>query len=107
MVGKSLVSIVSAGMSKFGKIEGMYGRELFAEAADEAFQKCPKIDPKRNIQALIIGQMIDCFEHQSHVAPALSDWTGLLPTPAIRVEAACASSSAAIRYGILAILSGV
>ena len=39
LTGKPLVSIVSAGMSKFGKRVGMYGRELFAEAASEAFEQ--------------------------------------------------------------------
>jgi len=107
LVHKPLVSIVSAGLSKFGKMEGLSGRELFAEAAKEAFQRCPEIDPKKDIQALIIGQMSESFEHQGHTAPTLSDWAGLLPTPAIRIETACASSAAAIRYGIMAILSGI
>ncbi len=104
---KPLASIVSAGLSKFGKREGLSGRELFVEAAKEAFENCPNLDPKRDIQALIIGQMSESFEHQGHSAPAVSDWTGLLPVPAVRVEVACASSGAAIRYGVLAILSGV
>jgi len=104
---KPLVSIISAGLSKFGKREGLSGRELFVEAALEAFGKCPKLDPKKDIQALIIGQMSESFEHQGHTAPTLSDWAGLLPAPAIRIETACASSAAAIRYGIMAILSGI
>jgi len=33
LTGKRLATIVSAGLSKFGKREGLYGRELFAEAA--------------------------------------------------------------------------
>jgi len=102
-----LISIVSAGLSKFGKREGLSGRELFVEATLEAFEKCPKLDAKKDIQALIIGQMSEAFEHQGHTAPTLSDWAGLLPAPAIRIETACASSAAAIRYGIMAILSGI
>lgn len=107
MSGKPLASIVSAGQSKFGKMTGISGRELFVEAVKEAFDKCPSIDPKRDIQALIIGQMSEAFEHQGHNAPILSDWAGLLPAPAVRTEVACASSAAALRYGVLAILSGV
>ena len=107
MARKPLVSIISAGLSKFGKRGGLSSRELFAEAAKEAFQRCPKLDPKREIQALIVGQMSESFEHQGHTAPTLSDWTGLLPAPAIRIETACASSGGAIRYGIMAILSGI
>ncbi len=105
--GKPLVAIVSAGLSKFGKREGVSGRELFVEAVEETFEKCPELNPKRDIKALIIGQMSEAFEHQGHTAPTLSDWAGLLPTPAIRTEVACASSAAAIRYGIFGILSGI
>ena len=100
------MSIISAGLSRFGKIKGISGRELFVEAAKEAFERCTALDPKKDIQALIIGQMSESFEHQGHIAPIISDWTGLLPTPAVRTEVACASSAAALRLGILAILSG-
>jgi len=105
--GRPLAAIVSAGLSKFGKRDGLSGRELFAEAAKEAFEMCPNLDPKKDIKTLIIGSMSDAFEHQCHLAPIISEWAGLLPTPAVRVEAACASSSVAIRYGLFAILSGL
>lgn len=106
-MSKPLVSIISAGLSKFGKREGISGRELFVEAAKEAFERCPELDPKKDIQALVVGQMSESFEHQGHTAPTMSDWAGLLPTPAVRTEVACASSAAAIRYGLMAILSGI
>jgi acetyl-CoA C-acetyltransferase len=107
MTGKPLASIVSAGMSKFGKMEGISARELFSDAAIEAFQKCPNLNPKRDIQALFIGQMGESFEHQGHTGPTALDWIGLLPIPAIRTEAACSSSAVAIRTGLYAILSGL
>jgi acetyl-CoA C-acetyltransferase len=105
--GRPLVAIVSAGLSKFGKREGVSGRELFAEAAVEAFRRCPNVDLRKEIKTLIVGQMSENFEHQAHVAPALSDWAALLPAPAIRTEVACASSAAALRCGIFSILSGI
>jgi acetyl-CoA C-acetyltransferase len=107
MQGKPLASIVSAGMSKFGKFEGVYYRELFAEAAREAFEKCPNLDPKRDIKALMVGQMGESFEHQGHTGPTVLDWAGLLPIPAIRTESACSSSAVAIRAGLFAIMSGL
>ena len=73
MQGKPLASIVSAGMSKFGKFEGVYYRELFAEAAREAFEKCPNLDPKKDIKALMVGQMGESFEHQGHTGPTVLD----------------------------------
>jgi acetyl-CoA C-acetyltransferase len=107
MHGKPLASIITAGMSKFGKREGTCSRELYAEAALEAFTKCPNLNPKRDIKAAFIGQMGESFEHQGHTGPTVLDWIGLLPIPAIRTEAACSSSAAALRTGTFAIMSGL
>ncbi len=106
MTGKPLASIVSAGITKFGVREGLYGRELFVEAVKEAFERCPKLDPKRDIKGLFVGQMSESYEHQAHTAPMLLDWIGLLPIPAFRTEGACASSSVALRTALFSILSG-
>ncbi len=107
MNGKPLVSIISAGLSKFGKHEGLYAREIFSLAAKEAFDRCPKLDPKSDIKAMFIGHMGESYEHQGHTASAVADWVGLLNIPATRTEAACASSGAALRSGIYAVLSGL
>ena len=104
-LGKPIASIVSAGISKFGVREGLYTRELFAEAAREAFHACPNLDPRRDIQALFVGMMSDSYEHQAHVAPLFLDWIGLTPKPAVRTEAACASSSVAMRTALSAVAS--
>ena len=107
MSSKPLVSIVSAGLSKFGCHKDHIGRELFAHATKEAFEGCPNLDPIKDVEALFIGHMGESYEHQGHTGPTLADWTGLLPKPAIRVESACASSGSALRTGIMAILSGL
>jgi acetyl-CoA C-acetyltransferase len=107
MASKPLVSIVSAGLSKFGRRDGLFGRELFADATKEAFNRCPNLDPVKDVEALFVGHMGESYEHQGHTGPTLANWTGLLPKPAIRVESACASSGSALRTGILAILSGL
>jgi acetyl-CoA C-acetyltransferase len=105
--GKPLVSIISAGLSKFGKHEGLYAREIFSYAVKEAFDRCPKLDPKHDIKALFIGHMGESYEHQGHMGSAAADWAGLLGIPATRTEAACASSGVALRSGIYAVLSGL
>jgi len=105
--GKPLVSIVAAGLSKFGKREGLYARELFAEAVKEAFDRCPRLEPKRDVKAMFVGHMGEAYEHQGHMGAAAADWTGLLNIPATRTEAACASSGAALQSGIYAVLSGL
>ena len=107
MKGKPLVSIVSAGLSKFGKREGLYARELFAEAAKEAYDRCPKLNPKKDIKALYVGHMGESYEHQGHTGSTMADWAGLVPVPATRTEAACASSGVALRAAIQAVLSGL
>ena len=106
-MGKPIASIVSAGITKFGVREGLYMRELFAEAAKEALDQCPNLNPRRDVQALFVGMMSDSYEHQAHVAPLFLDWIGLTPNPAFRTEAACASSSVAMRTALFAIASGM
>jgi len=105
--GKPLVSIISVGLSKFGKHEGLYAREIFTQAIKEAFDKCPKLDPKRDIKAMFIGHMGESYEHQGHSGSTMADWAGLAGIPATRIEAACASSGTALRSGIYAVLSGL
>jgi acetyl-CoA C-acetyltransferase len=105
--GKPLVSIISAGLSKFGKHKDLYAREIFAYAAKEAFERCPKLDPKKDIKALFIGHMGESYEHQGHTGASVADWAGLLNISATRTEAACASSGVALRSGIFAVLSGL
>ena len=102
-----IASIVSAGISKFGVRDGIYSRELFAEAEKEAVDNCPNLDPRRDIQALFVGMMSESYEHQAHIAPLMLDWVGLLPKPAFRTEGACASSSVALRAALFSIASGI
>jgi acetyl-CoA C-acetyltransferase len=98
---------VSAGLSKFGKLDGLYAREIFAEAAKEAFDNCPKLEPKKDIQALYVGHMGESYEHQGHTGATMADWAGLGHIAATRTEAACASSGAALRAAICAVRSGL
>jgi acetyl-CoA C-acetyltransferase len=105
--GKPLVSIISAGLSKFGKLEGLYAREIFADAAKEAFDRCPNLNPKKDIKALFVGHMGESYEHQGHTGATMADWSGLLHVPATRTEAACASSGVALRAAVQAVLSGL
>ena len=51
--------------------------------------------------------MSEGFENQGHQGAAAVTWTGLLPRPGIRVEAACASSGAALRFGLATIMAGI
>lgn len=98
--------IVSAAQTKFGVLEGVALRELFAEAVDKATTDAGI--PKKDIQAVFAGCFIpEMLVHQGHTAPLLADFAGLRGLPATRHEAACASGAVALRAGIMAIESGL
>lgn len=97
---------MSAAQTKFGKLEGISLREMFAEAVDKVTVEAGI--PKEDIQAAFIGTFIpEMLVHQGHTAPLLLDYAGLRGLPATRHEAACASGATALRAGIMAIESGL
>ncbi len=99
-------NIVSAAQTKFGKLEGVTLREMFAEAVDKATTQAGV--PKEDIQAAFIGTFIpEMLVHQGHTAPLLLDYAGMRGLPATRHEAACASGATALRAAIMAIESGL
>lgn len=99
-------NIVSGGMTKFGALEGVSLREMFAEAVDKATIGAGI--PKKDIQAAFIGTFIpEMLVHQGHTAPLLVDYAGMKGLPATRHEAACASGATALRAAVMAIESGM
>jgi acetyl-CoA C-acetyltransferase len=101
----SNTNIVSGAQTKFGKLEGITLREMFAEAVDKA--TIGSGIPKKDIQAAFIGTFIpEMLIHQGHTAPLLVDYAGLKGLPATRHEAACASGATALRSAIMSIESG-
>lgn len=108
MKGEPLAAIVSVGMTRFGKLPGFSVRELFSLAFKEALERCPELDPKRDIQAIFVGNMAgEGWEHQGHWGPICADWVGLVPRASTRFENACASSGVAFRCAVMAIKSGL
>lgn len=102
------VSLVGAGMSKFGSFPEKSSRDLFLDAFQEMRGSVDNEFDIQDIEFISIGNFSsDLFEGQSHTAPIMADAVGLVPKPAIRVEDACASSGVALRQGILAIASGL
>ncbi len=83
-------------------------REMFVEAALEAADSVDNGFRLNESEALYLGYFSsDMFEKQAHTAALMADALGINPIPATRVEAACASSGAAVNQGILAIASGL
>ncbi|MFX1602464.1 MAG: thiolase domain-containing protein [Promethearchaeota archaeon] len=98
--------IVSAAQTKFGNLQGITLREMFAEAVDKATVDADI--PKKDVQAVFVGTFVpEMLVHQGHTAPLLVDYAGLRGLPATRHEAACASGATALRSAIMAIESGI
>ncbi|MFH1180203.1 MAG: thiolase domain-containing protein [Candidatus Bathyarchaeota archaeon] len=104
------VAVIGAGMTRFHhKVHGdKQSREMFVEAALEAAGSVDNGFRLNESEALYLGYFSsDMFEKQAHTAALMADALGVNPIPATRVEAACASSGAAVNMGILAIASGM
>ena len=102
------VSIVAAGMSKFGALKEKSSRDLFSEAFQNMLAEMEQPIEVEDIECGYVGNYSsDLFEGQGHTAPILANWLGMTPTPVTRIENACASSGSAFREGVMAIASGM
>ncbi|MQG73376.1 MAG: hypothetical protein FI680_01245 [SAR202 cluster bacterium] len=102
------VTIVGAGVSKFGVFPKRSSRDLFVDAFQETLASVDHGIAPNDLEALFLGNFTsDTFEQQSHLGPLIADWIGVPSIPATRIENACASSGAAFRQGVMAIASGM
>jgi len=102
------VAIVGAGMSAFGIRPDVTNRELFAEAFADMKRSVDKKFNQQDIEALYVGNCgAEMWESQSVMGSLCADIIGLTPRPARKIEDACASSSVAVRDGVIAIASGL
>lgn len=77
-------------------------RELAVEAILEALRDAGR----ETVEGLFVGNMMaGILSAQNNLGPLIADWSGLRNGDAVRVEAACASGSAALRSAIMAIAS--
>jgi acetyl-CoA acetyltransferase len=98
------VPIAGVGMTPFGQHEELTARQLFAEAALEAFEDAG-LAPT-DVEEVFYGNFMGEFaEQQGHSGPLAADMAGVT-APATRVESACASSGAAVRFGVNRVRSG-
>jgi acetyl-CoA C-acetyltransferase len=99
------VGIVGIGHSKFGKRTDVTIRELAHEAVVPALEDAGLT--KEDIDACIIGVAGDEFAAQGSCGAVINDYIGMIEKPLFRVEAACATGSAAIRTGWSLIKAGL
>jgi acetyl-CoA C-acetyltransferase len=81
-------------------------RDLIVEAGRAAMDDAG-VEP-RDIQGLYVGNAASGgFNYESSVGLMAADHLGLVPAPAVRVEAACGTGAWALHLGCVAILSGL
>lgn len=98
------VAIIGIGMSKWGELWEKSLRDIFVESALLAVEDAG-VD---RIDSMYVGCMSSgLFIGQEHLASLLSDYLGMGPIPAMRVESACASGGAAVRAGFIEVASGI
>lgn len=99
------VAVVGAAQTRFGEQWSKSLRDLSVEAGKLALEDSDLHGTE--IQALYIGNMsAGRFIGQEHLSALAADQAGLIPIPATRCEAACASGALAFRQAYLAIASG-
>lgn len=98
------VGIIGVGMSKFGKRSDVGIRELAWESIKEALEDAGLT--QRDIQISVIGSTA-YRGSEIYPAPPVSEYSGLVGKSPLRVEAACATGSAAAFTAINIIGSGM
>ncbi|MBU1702146.1 MAG: thiolase domain-containing protein [Candidatus Eisenbacteria bacterium] len=98
------VAVIGVGMNKWGELWEKSIRTIFVESALEALDSAG-VD---HIDSMFIGCMSSgLFTDQEHLASLLSDYLGMNPVGATRVESACSSGGAAFRLGYIEVAAGV
>ena len=97
------VAVIGAGAAAVRKrASGI--RELVLEPSVAALEDAGL----ERVDGLVVGSMASGeFTGQHHLGPLLADQLHLIPMPALRVEAACASGMAAFHVGHMAVASGM
>lgn len=99
------VAVVGAGYTKFDEHWEKSLRDLSTEAGGLALADAG-IEGSE-VQALFVGNMSGGrFVGQEHLGALAAEQAGLLPIPAVRCEAACASGATALMQAIHAVQSG-
>jgi acetyl-CoA C-acetyltransferase len=97
------IAILGIGQTK---IDEQWEKSI-RDIAVEAILAALKDAGRESAGGLFVGNMMSgIVNSQNNLAPLIADWAGLKGTEAIKVEAACASGSAAFRSALMAVASG-
>ena len=98
------VHIAGVGMTAFGASPERTARDMFAQAAAEAFDDA-SLEPD-SVEELFYGNFMGEFaEVQGHQGPLMAEAAGI-SAPSTRIDSACASSGVAVRHGVNRIRGG-
>jgi acetyl-CoA C-acetyltransferase len=98
------VAVIGVGMIKWGELWEKSLRDIFVEAALKAIDDAG-VD---RIDSMYVGCMSSgLFVGQEHLGGVMADYLGVAPTPATRIESACASGGVAFRQGLIEVASGM
>ncbi|HLO04566.1 MAG TPA: beta-ketoacyl synthase N-terminal-like domain-containing protein [Symbiobacteriaceae bacterium] len=101
------VAIVGAGQTAFGAHPTKGIKELFAEAVTAMGDSVERGWSPDRVEVAYIGCLSGGQGMQlGNLAPALMEYAGLPPVPALHVESACASGGFALLQAIMAVASG-
>jgi acetyl-CoA C-acetyltransferase len=96
------VAIIGIGQTK---IDEQWEKSI-RDLAVEAILATLKDAGRESAGGLFVGNMMSgIVNSQNNLAPLIADWAGLKGIEAVKVEAACASGSAAFRSGLMAVAS--
>jgi acetyl-CoA C-acetyltransferase len=98
------VRVAGVGLTRFGSHADRAGRDLFATAAERAFEDAGV--PREDVEELNYGNFMGALaEHQGHQAPLMAEAAGV-SCPATRYESACASAGVAVREAVRTVAAG-
>jgi len=98
------VHVAGVGMTAFGASPERTARDMFAQAAAEAFDDA-SLEPD-SVEELFYGNFMGEFaEVQGHQGPLMAEAAGI-SAPSTRIDSACASSGVAVRHGVNRIRGG-
>jgi len=98
------VAVIGAGHSVFGTRRDVNIPELCWESVKPALEKA-NLEPK-DIDFFVVGNL-GIWSSELAVPSIMAEYADLAPKGSMRVEAACATGSAAVRVGYTAIKSGL
>ncbi len=101
---KKSIYIAGAGQLKVEKHSSLSIREMGAEAIRLAMADAGV----ERVDAIYLGNMLSgVLSNQQQLGPLIASSAGLKGTESVTLEAACGSGGAALRAGVMAILSGL